>query len=478
MDTETRQIHNFQKGDLFDRHYRLLERVGSGGFADVWQAEDELLNAVVALKIYTRLDRDAISELAKEYKDMRGIKHPNLLTGSHFDACGNIPYLVMDYCEGGSILGKIGKMSSVELRHILHDVCNGLVYLHAEGIVHQDIKPENILYDTQHKRYLISDFGISGRTRTRLSKSVNRATASSYMTESYAPPEKFSSNIDDQEPDAKGDIFSLGMTIFELAVGKLPYAYPMATGREMLYSQGRLQLDYSRIEDPQIRLLVERCTRYRKADRATAKEALAMLDNKNSEVGKNIGEKNGGVRPPTVKYRTGSGANQSIGGRVTPLGPAVSSSSKWLYVGIAVAAIVAVGGIMILSSKGSHEPEDITTVISVNYGQWQGSRIDGKPTGEGRLLYYSDDQDGRSLYEGSMREGLREDSDATLVYKNGNTYKGSFVNDQFGTGQLTLKTDGLYFKGDFSNNKPYNGVWYWNDGTVYSFIVNGEEKIQ
>ncbi len=296
MDTDTRQIHNFQAGELFDRHYWLLEHVGSGGFADVWRAKDELVDTIVALKIYTRLDSEGISELAKEYKDMRGIKHPNLLTGNHFDASGNIPYLEMDYCDGGSLYGRMGKMSDGELRHILRDVCSGLAYLHREGIVHQDIKPENILYDTEKSRYLLSDFGISGKSRTRLSHSVNKANMTLSMTEAYAPPEKFSGNFADIAPDTKGDIFSLGMTMYELAVGQLPFTPPMATGRELLYSQGRLQLDYSQIHDPQLRHIVQRCMAYRKEDRPTASEVLAMVEAGSGEPIDGSGERQRGER--------------------------------------------------------------------------------------------------------------------------------------------------------------------------------------
>ncbi len=308
MDTEIRTIHTFKAGDLFDRHYRLLEHVGSGGFADVWRAKDELVDTIVALKIYTRLDKEGISELAKEYKEMRGIKHPNLLTGNHFDASGNIPYLEMDYCDGGSLYSKIGKMSNDELHHVLCDIAGGLACLHREGIVHQDIKPENILYDTGKDRYLLSDFGISSKSKTRLSKSVTMANMTLSMTEAYAPPEKFSGNLADIEPNTKGDIFSLGMTMFELAVGQLPFTPPMATGREMLFSEKRgvpLQLDYSQIKDSQLRKIVEGCTKYAPKDRPASDEILAMIGAKVTEPGQK--KKTNGGRPRTVEINMKGG---------------------------------------------------------------------------------------------------------------------------------------------------------------------------
>ena len=355
MDTNTKQIHNFQAGDLFDRHYRLIEHVGSGGFADVWRAKDELVETVVALKIYTRLDKEGISELAKEYRDMRGIKHPNLLTGNHFDASGNIPYLEMDYCDGGSFYGKLGRLGNDELRHVLRDIAGGLAYLHRESIVHQDIKPENILYDTVKDRYLLSDFGISGKSRTRLSHSMTMNQMTYSMTEAYAPPEKFSGNVSDLAPDTKGDIFSLGMTLFELATGVLPFTSPMATGREMLYSQGRLQLDYGQIKDPVLRSVVEGCTRYDKTQRITAEEILATLNGERpASKTKTTGTTNTdtGFRPPTVEVKIGRGGMQP-----PPPPPPPTPNRKWIYV--VLAAVVVTMGVTLTLLTGHSSDEGI-----------------------------------------------------------------------------------------------------------------------
>lgn len=305
MDTEIRTIHTFKAGDLFDRHYHLLELVGSGGFADVWKAKDELVDTIVALKIYTRLDKEGISELAREYKDMRGINHPNLLTGNHFDASGNIPYLEMDYCDGGSLVSHVGRMGNDELRHMLRDVCSGLAYLHAEGIVHQDIKPENILLDTKHDRYMLADFGISGKSHSRLSKSAKIASDIVAMTAAYAPPEKLSANPIDRTPSTKGDIFSLGVTLYELATGNLPVDLPQSTGQLLLISQGRQPLYFDNIADPQLKWITECCMCYRKEDRPTAEEVLAMLDNGASEP-KNQ-KKASDSRPPTIEIKSNGG---------------------------------------------------------------------------------------------------------------------------------------------------------------------------
>lgn len=477
METQTKAIHAFKEGDIFDNRYRLVKRAGSGGFADVWQAEDTLRkNKVVALKIYTRLDDEGIKAMSDEYDETEDIQHPNLLTGNHFAAMGNIPYLEMRFCDGGNLSNRAGRMSDEELQHVMHDIASGLAYLHQEGIVHQDIKPENILLDTKHDRYMLADFGISGKSRSRLSRSVNMSNMTLSMTEAYAPPEKFSGNLADIEPDTKGDIFSLGMTMYELAVGQLPFQIPMATGREMLLQRGQLKLDYSKIGNRAIRRIVERCTSYRKEDRPAAEAILAMLEGREQEQEKHYQEK-----PPTVRVKVDDGGqnNPEPPKHPTPPTPTPTPNRKWIiYIAITiVTALLVVLVVSNLKSGTDNTLENIETKdFDTHQGKWTGPIEDGKPMGKGVLVYKDDDKDGRTKYEGNMRDGFREDSEAVLTYKNGNTYTGSFVNDQFGNGRLTLKDDGLYFEGDFRNDKPYNGTWYWDDGTVYSKVVNGVEK--
>ena len=313
MAETTRAIHTFQEGELFDGRYRLVKRVGSGGFADVWKAEDtQRKNKVVALKIYTRLDEDGIQSMSDEYDQTEDIRHPNLLTGNHFAVVGNIPYMEMTYCDGGSLASRIGKMTVEELRHMLCDVCSGLAYLHGEGIVHQDIKPENILFDGSKRRYLLSDFGISEKSRSRLSKSVKMAQDAVSMTLAYAPPERFSSNPTERQADPKSDIFSLGITVYELATGLLPFDPSVNTGDRMLEKHGNVDIYYDGIADPQLRRIEQRCMAYRKEDRPTDSEVLAMMEAGGGEpVADSKEQTASGGKPKTVKVKTGGGDTSS-----------------------------------------------------------------------------------------------------------------------------------------------------------------------
>lgn len=273
---DNKSIHKFKNGDVFHERYTLERLIGVGGFADVWKATDNKTNTVVALKIYTNLDEDGINDLSEEYTRMQSLNHTNILKAEHFDSWGNIPYLVMKFCDGGSLDKRIGKMTAEELTDAVKQITSGLEYLHNSGIVHQDIKPANILIDKSSGKtiYVLSDFGISSKTKTRLSHSVNLKNQGTSMTEAYAPPEKFSSKKADRKPDRKGDIFSFGISIYELATGSMPFD-ELSTGRQLQYEGA--EVDFSEIQDEKLRRITELCMQADKEDRPSASELGKML---------------------------------------------------------------------------------------------------------------------------------------------------------------------------------------------------------
>lgn len=274
--SENNAIHKFKAGDKFHDRYLLEKLVGVGGFADVWKAVDETAHTTVALKIYTNLDEDGFNDLSEEYTRMQSLNHTNILRADYFDRWGNIPYLVMKYCGGGSLSKKIGKLDDTELMHVIRDMAEGLKYLHQNKIVHQDIKPANILIDEQNGvvNYVLSDFGISSKTKTKLSHSVNLKNKGTSMTEDYAPPEKFSKIREDRKPDRKGDIFSLGISIYELATGGLPFD-DMPTGRQLQY--GDVDIDFSEVKNEKIKRIISLCMQPNKDDRPTASKLSEMI---------------------------------------------------------------------------------------------------------------------------------------------------------------------------------------------------------
>ncbi|MCC5915417.1 MAG: SEL1-like repeat protein, partial [Balneolaceae bacterium] len=151
----------------------------------------------------------------------RGLQHPHLLVPDHLDILPETqsPYLKMRYCSNGSLnswIAREKKVTEQEIATLLEQVGSGLAHLHKKKVIHQDIKPDNILID-ESGDFLLTDFGISRQMQSTLKK----ATANqSYMTVSYSPPERF---IADPVDAPAGDIFSLGVTLYELCTGNLPW---------------------------------------------------------------------------------------------------------------------------------------------------------------------------------------------------------------------------------------------------------------
>lgn len=219
-----------QPNTIFDNHYTLIRQLGRGGFSEVWLAHDSYMDIDIAIKIYAPgqgMDSNSINEFRREITGVFQLNHSNLLCPKHLGIWENMPYLIMAYCPACSCLKFVGNISESEIWHLIHDVAAGLAYLHEKDIVHQDIKPDNILIDTEGN-YLITDFGISTRARSTLRKSV-MSTTNSAGTLAYMGPERFSTQ---PAPTKASDIWSLGAMLYELLEGVTPF--PPDFGGSML----------------------------------------------------------------------------------------------------------------------------------------------------------------------------------------------------------------------------------------------------
>lgn len=199
---------------IFDGRYRLIDLLGQGASAQVWLAEDTLTNDLrVAVKIFSatqdEFDSYGAKDFQKEFTTVYNINHQNLLTPTNYSVNNGTPYLVLPYCENGSVSTMVGRCDESDVVKLLHDVAAGLEHLHRHNVIHQDIKPDNIMLDDD-LNYLLSDFGIStGRN----------SDAESYGgTRAYMAPERFNG-----VSDSKGDIWALGATAYEMLTGNAPF---------------------------------------------------------------------------------------------------------------------------------------------------------------------------------------------------------------------------------------------------------------
>jgi len=213
--------------DLFDGRYEKIELIGRGAFSEVWKVTDTQTGVIMALKIYTAqgdMDEDGIKMLTREFALMIDADHQNLLRPSYFGVSkeGKQPYLTLPYCKRGNINKMMGDMTEREAWKLIRDIASALAYLHAMNppIIHQDIKPANILIGNDGY-YKLSDFGVSTKVQSSMKSFKNDdGDYTSAGTISYMAPEKFSQ---DNRPIMANDIYSLGATVFEMLAGYLPF---------------------------------------------------------------------------------------------------------------------------------------------------------------------------------------------------------------------------------------------------------------
>lgn len=215
----------YKQDDVFAGRYALKQLIGEGGFSEVWKAQDQMAeDAVVALKIYAPekgLDDFGVNQFRKEFALTYHIAHPHLMKVYHFDISDGSPYLIMPFCPFGS-LAKIvveeGTFNEQRIALLMCQIGSALKELHNQDspILHQDIKPDNILA-LNPEYFLLADFGISSQIRHTLRKSTASARS---LTVAYAPPERF-----DRFPvsDTASDIFSLGVTLYEMCTNSIPW---------------------------------------------------------------------------------------------------------------------------------------------------------------------------------------------------------------------------------------------------------------
>ena len=212
-----------QQDTLFDDRYLLVKLLGCGGFSEVWLVEDtKVSNKKMALKVYAPgkgLDENGVRLFSSEFELVFDLNHTNLLRPSHFSVYDRSPYLLMPFSEQGNISKLAGHISEEDAWHILHDVAAGLAYLHLQEppIIHQDIKPDNILKGNLGN-YLITDFGISTKVRSTLRKSMN--SSQSAGTLAYMPPERFGK---DNLLIKASDIWATGAMVYEMLSGEVPF---------------------------------------------------------------------------------------------------------------------------------------------------------------------------------------------------------------------------------------------------------------
>jgi serine/threonine protein kinase/Flp pilus assembly protein TadD len=200
-------------------HYKIVEKLGEGGMGEVYLADDTKLNRKVALKflpVQLASDGELKERFKREAQAAAALNHPNIITIHEVAEYQNRPFIAMEYVEGESLKDLIAKkeLSIHEVLDIALQISDGLAVAHQAGIVHRDIKPQNILMG-KDGRARICDFGLA-----KLKKDVTLTQAGSTLgTVAYMSPEQ----AQGKEADNRSDIFSLGVVLYEMITSQLPF---------------------------------------------------------------------------------------------------------------------------------------------------------------------------------------------------------------------------------------------------------------
>lgn len=206
---------------ILSRKYRILEKIGQGGMAEVYKAENMENREIVAIKVLKAdlcTDEKSLAKFRKEASSAAALDHENIVNVFDYNSEGDIHYIAMEYINGETLkehlARKGGSLDSEEIIALTVKIAGALACAHEQGIIHRDIKPQNIMV-TSRGQLKVTDFGIA-RASTSSTLTTQREAIGSVH---YMPPEQAKG----MAVDARSDLYSLGISMYELATGEVPF---------------------------------------------------------------------------------------------------------------------------------------------------------------------------------------------------------------------------------------------------------------
>jgi len=290
------------ESDIFDGRYRILERLGEGGMAEVFLCEDLLLRRKVAVKkLMTGADQAELELFRKETAAAHSITHPNVARTYDIGAASGRHYISMEWLHGETLMRRVRRapLAAAEVRALAVPLCRGLHAAHRAGIVHRDLKPANVMLVRDSRKVVVMDFGIAGLVGsipdaqpensgpagaspaidagTGNDPSAWSVTSAGRGTPAYMAPEQWRQ----ESGDARTDIYALGVILYVALTCKSPFpARTIDELRELHYSAP--PPDVSEVAegvDRDLAGLIQRCMAKRPEDRpSTMAEVIDALD--------------------------------------------------------------------------------------------------------------------------------------------------------------------------------------------------------
>ena len=373
-------------GTKLSGRYRLEAKLGSGGMSTVYLARDETLDRPVAVKVMHREmseQADQLERFRQEARAVAKISHPNVVAVIDAGEDGGHPYIVFEYVEGETLKQRInrdGALAPQEAIAYAIEIARGLSMAHARNMVHRDIKPQNILIDAEGRAKL-TDFGIS----RQLEQDGMTATGRVLGTTDYVAPEQAMG----RKVDPRTDIYSLGVVLYEMLVGQVPFAADSQVGVAMKHVNEELP-DVQR-RRPEVSAAVALVV-----ERATAKDPAERYQ----QVGEMIDDLETALEVEASRAGSTTGEATSILDAVPPPKRKLPGRRGWSWAAIAGVLLIVAGvlaAVLLISSgniggggseKGQGKAISITSATDYDpqgdgeeVGSKVGLAIDGDPTG-------------------------------------------------------------------------------------------------
>jgi serine/threonine-protein kinase len=270
--SRARSQARFAPGDLLGGRYRIVALLGKGGMGEVYRAEDLTLEQPVALKFLPEAwarNEDALARFRNEVRVARQVSHPNVCRVYDLGELDGLCFLSMEYVDGedlGSLLRRIGRLPADKAIEIARKLCAGLAAAHEKGVLHRDLKPANIMLDSRGQ-VLLTDFGLAGIAGEIEGRDVTSGTPA------YMAPEQLAG----EEVTVRSDIYSLGLVLYEIFTGKLPFESETLAGlkRARLESAPPSLTTLVKDVDPLVERVILRCLQTRPAARPGSALAVA-----------------------------------------------------------------------------------------------------------------------------------------------------------------------------------------------------------
>jgi serine/threonine-protein kinase len=319
-------------GTVLSGRYKLEAKLGSGGMSTVYLANDATLDRAVAVKVMHREmseQPDQLERFRQEARAVAKLSHPNVVAVIDAGEDGGHPYIVFEYVEGETLKQRIARVGALDPQEALAyaiEIARGLTVAHARQMVHRDIKPQNVLIDAEGRAKL-TDFGIS----RQLEQDGMTATGRVLGTTDYVAPEQAMGH----GVDPRSDLYSLGVVLYEMLIGQVPFHADSQVGVAMKHVNEELpDVQQRRPEVSAAAALV--------VERATTKDPAQRYQ----QVGEMIDDLSTALEVEAARAGSTTGEATSVLDAVPPPKRKLSGRARWSWAAILLLVLVAGGALL------------------------------------------------------------------------------------------------------------------------------------